>query len=170
LKKYEQIMAYFNSNPAPILNWEDEHFLLFKRTYNHFYRVRRNEEFQKRYFQLLFENDRDCQFGYLLEEIYKQTNRLEASFASKMMHTLNPEMPIWDAEVLKKVKVNAPKYWSSNRKSETILCYKHIQKWYNETLTSGEGKSMLAIFNSKCGAIKITDLKKIDFMLWQQDR
>lgn len=170
LKKYEQIIAYFNSNPAPSLNWEDERFLQFKRSYNHFYRVRRNEDFQKKYFQLMFENNRDCQFEYLLEEVYKQTNRLEASFTSKMLHTINPKMPIWDTEVLKKTKVIAPKYWSANRKETTVSCYKHIQNWYAETLISPEGKSMLAIFDLKCGFTDITDVKKIDFMLWQQNR
>lgn len=167
LRKYENIMAYFHSTPSPAFNWDDQSFLQFKTSYNGFYRVRRNLDFQKKYFQLMFHNARDSQFENILDEIYKQTNRLEASFSSKLLHTINPEMPIWDTEVLKKLDVKVPSYSATNRKAELIKCYKHIENWYKEKLTSSEGKLMMTLFDSKCGPTKITDLKKIDFMLWQ---
>lgn len=170
LLKYNFIMKYFHSNSTATMDWTNDDFINFKRHYNGFYRVRRNENFQKEYFQLMFEKDRSRQFQQVLESIKEKTNRIEASFASKLLHTINAEMPIWDSIILGQIKVKPPYYSASNRLQAAIDCYKRIEDWYSSKLPSDEGREMISLFDSKFPHNEISDVKKIDFMLWQINR
>ena len=65
--------------------------------YDGFYRVRRNEEWRKYYFKLMQEmRSKDVSFGDILTSINKETGRIEASFSSKLLATINPNYLIWD--------------------------------------------------------------------------
>ena len=39
----------------------------------------------------------------ILNEIYQKTGNIEGSFTSKLLATINPNLPIWDQYVLKNI-------------------------------------------------------------------
>ena len=79
----------------------------FQRTFNGFYRVRRNAEWRKTYYDL-FETvkDSDPSFKSIIKTMYDATGNIEASFSSKMLATINPDMPIWDRYVVQNLCLN----------------------------------------------------------------
>lgn len=170
LQKYVRIMTSFEAlNTGPL--WEDLNYRELRKRFNHFYRVRRGEEFQQEFYNFLLNNkDSDISFEYVFTAIKMKTKRIEASFSSKLLATINPHKPIWDTEVLKKLNMKAPYQADRNRESKIINCYLNIEEWYKNELHSPRGKEMIRIFDKKMGQFTITDTKKIDLMLWQKDR
>lgn len=82
---------------------------LFRRQFNHFYRVRRNKEWQDKFYELL-ENFKGTAVGFpdVFDALYRMTGRHEASFASKLLATLNPDMPVIDSIVLRNFNSGFP--------------------------------------------------------------
>jgi len=170
LQKYVRIMASFEELNSGTL-WENLKYTELRKRFNHFYRVRRGEEFQQEFYNLLLVNrDSDVSFEDVFTAIKMRTKRVEASFSSKLLATINPHKPIWDTEVLKKLNMKAPYQADRNRESKIINCYLTIEDWYTNELHSARGKEMIRTFDKKMGRYNITDTKKIDLMLWQKDR
>ena len=94
-------------------------------------------------------------------------NRLEASFSSKLVATVNPDLPVWDAEVLRNLQIKKPLSTDKNRLKKTIEIYDEIIVWYANYLKNEKGQIQLAEFNNKFPNSGISDLKKIDLILWQ---
>jgi hypothetical protein len=83
--------------------------LLFRRRFNHFYRVRRGLEWQDHFFDLLeSKKTKQTQFFEVLDALHKATNRYEASFASKLLATIDPSMPVIDSIVLRNLNLKLP--------------------------------------------------------------
>ena len=81
----------------------------FQRKFNGFYRVRRNTEWQNAFYDIMERGKKeDWTFESVLRELYDKTGRVEASFASKLIHTLNKDMPIWDQFVLQNLNFKMP--------------------------------------------------------------
>lgn len=68
----------------------------YQRFYNRFYRVRRNAEWQSRYYAIMEREKANpsTAFGDVLREIHELTGNVEASFTSKIIATLHPDRPI----------------------------------------------------------------------------
>ena len=79
----------------------------FQRKYDAFYRVRRNTAWRAEYFRIMadYQVRHIPSFGEILLRLQQSTGQIEASFASKMLATLDAEMPIWDSNVLKVLKL-----------------------------------------------------------------
>jgi len=170
LNKYTTIMCLFEN--AEIKDWTDPGYRDFRRRYNHFYRMRRNEAFQQPYYNLLLSNkhNKALSFEECYTALFQLTGRYEASFASKLLATVRPDMPVWDSEVLKKLGKKEPASYDSDRLAKSIDCYAEIQDWYQNTITSALGAEMINAFDAIVGPSSITEAKKIDLMLWQKDR
>ncbi len=78
-------------------------------------------------------------------------------------------MPIWDSEVLKRLKIKTPAYTLSptERFEQTVEKYNQIILWYEDFMNSAEVKNMIEDFDKQIGITNITSTKKIDFILWQ---
>lgn len=143
----------------------------FQRTFNGFYRVRRRkpEFYQALYNFLESHKNRTVNFREILSYFYERFGKIEASFSSKILATLNPDMPIWDSEVLKRLHLKPARYSLSpqERLEATCKIYKTIQDWYTTYLTTPEAHKMIAQFDEHVGNTIITPTKKIDFILWQ---
>ena len=163
IQKYLEIQALVrNTNVS-----SDE---TFQRKFCGFYRVRRNKEWKKSYFDL-FEQAKtmkELSFSYILNELYKRTGRIEASFASKMLATLNTDMPVWDRFVLKNLNtledldIKLPTKSGEEKINKVIDLYEKIVKWYQ----SDKAKSYLFQVNETFSEFDLSDIKKIDFHLW----
>jgi len=73
--------------------------LEYQRVYKSFYVVRqRSQQWYSDYFNLLEreKSNRDIVLAAVLRDIFSLTQRVEASFLSKLVHTIRPELPVYD--------------------------------------------------------------------------
>jgi hypothetical protein len=65
------------------------------------------------------------------------------------------------------LNLRKPQQYSKNKVAETAILYHEIVKWFGAFTISDEGKQIINLFNQKYPEAKISDTKKIDFVLWQ---
>ncbi|WP_326512180.1 hypothetical protein [Clostridium intestinale] len=162
LEKYLNIMNIVNEVDVS----KDENF---QKAFNGFYRIRqRSSIFYEKYYSFMESyKSRDISFDKTLLYFYSELGRVEASFSSKLVATINPNLPIWDSVVLKNLNLSQPHYYSKNRIQEIINLYDKINQWYQKFILTDEGKEIISIFDKNYPDTPITEVKKIDFVLWQ---
>lgn len=140
----------------------------FQRTFNAFYRVRRNAEWRKAYYNL-FEKAKGSSrsFESIIRTMYEATGNIEASFSSKMLATINPDMPIWDRYVIQNLCLNMKGRTKEDQLKCAIGLYDQMVSWYDGFLQTENGRECIAEFNQTLpGYVWMSDVKKIDFYLW----
>ncbi len=160
LDTYEQIMRSVNAIDVST-------DVAFQRLFNGFYLVRRNGTWRKEYYDL-FESKKDLHpsFEEIITVLHAKTGKIEASFSSKMIATLNPEMPIWDQFVLKNLGLELTGT-EEERLHHAIALYKEIQSWYADYLGTDDARECLAEFDRILPKYSwLSDVKKIDCFLW----
>jgi len=142
----------------------------YQRFFNAFYVVRRDHKWRKIYYDY-FEsqkNNKNLSFEMVIRYLYEKTGQVEASFSSKLLSTANPNMPIWDAYVLKNLGLKMKMGKPQDRIEQAIRLYREIHKTYMRLVKSQWGKSTIAKFNELLpDALWISDTKKVDFFIWQ---
>jgi hypothetical protein len=140
----------------------------FQTRFNGFYRVRRGLSWRNEYFALL-ESAKvtGIEFSKALTEINRRTGRIEASFASKLVATLNPLTPVIDKFVLENFELRLPRWGLPDRESKTINLYRTFCDAYERLLSSTTGALIRELFDRYFPCSGITELKKIDLVLWQ---
>lgn len=158
LSKYNNIMELFNSTNVS----KDKDF---QKKFNYFYKIaRRPAEFYKAYYTLLEKSkNTPLSFEWILMFFYWKFWKCEKSFASKLLHTINPEMPIRDKFILKNLGLKDS--WSDIEKS--IKLYEQIKITMEKKISSEEWRMIIQIFDKIYPDTNITDMKKYDFYLWQ---
>ena len=142
--------------------------LEFQRNFNGFYRIRRNSEWRKHYFDLLEKaKESEITFEKVLEKIYADTGRLEASFASKLVATINPDLPVIDRFVLNNTGLKLPYYSSLERKRKIIRVYDDLIANFVDFLESSTGDFLIKRFKEMYPLHNITSTKIVDLVLWQ---
>ena len=142
----------------------------FQKLFNSFYVVRRNSEWRKQYyniFESLKTQHEPVSFEMILSKLLF-SGRIEASYSSKMLATLNPDMPIWDQYVLKNAGI-APPSEGAGKFDSTVDVYTQLCKWYESYLKTDNAKACITHFNNTFPEYQsISDIKKIDFYLWMK--
>ena len=163
IEKYLEIMMLFPKvNVATDLN--------FQRKYNAFYRVRQRNHYwyQTYYTYMEDQKGREVKFPIVLRYFKENLERYEPSFSSKFVATHNPNMPIWDSRVLSAIGIKPPYYSSPTKYNKAEAIYSNIENWYVGFLASQKGINIVRKFNELIsGSNLITDIKKIDFVLWK---
>ena len=73
--------------------------------------------------------------------------------------------------MLQNTDLKAPVYSDRNRVQKAKLVYRNLEKWYEKYLSSVEGQRVVALFDREIDEHqRLTDLKKVDFVLWQTGR
>jgi len=140
----------------------------FKRQFNHFYRVRRGVEWQSHFFPLLeSKKSRQTQFSEVFDALHKATNRYEASFASKLLATINPSMPIIDSIVLRNLNLKLPAWNTKNRLARICELHSTLVVYFNEFLSTEKGKYLVQQFHAMYPDADVTGIKILDLVLWQ---
>ena len=137
----------------------------FQRAFNGFYRMRqRPASYYASYYTYLEKNknNQDLSFEDVTTYLYQETGSIHAPFSSKLLATVNPDMPIWDKFVLQNLGLRTPYSYEKDRLQKTIQLYQKICDWYQ----TDEAIKKLAVFNQQFPGTNITDVKKIDFILW----
>ena len=159
--KYKQIMERVRN--TDVSSDKD-----FQRTFNSYYRIRRNEEWQAIYYDL-FEAIKDSQpsFEQIIRTLYKNSGNIEASFSSKMLATINSDMPIWDRYVVQNLCLNVKGKTKEEQLSCTVDLYDQMVWWYRTFLDTPNGKECIEEFDRILPEYKwMNSVKKIDFFLW----
>ena len=142
----------------------------YQRFFNAFYVVRRDHKWRKIYYEY-FESqkhNKNLTFEMVIRYLYEKTGQVEASFSSKLLSTVNPNMPIWDAFVLKNLGIKMKTGKPLNRMDQAIKRYRDIHETYIRLVKSEWGKSTIAKFNEVLPDARwISDTKKVDFFIWQ---
>jgi NTP pyrophosphatase (non-canonical NTP hydrolase) len=162
LEKYNYIMD--NLRKTNVLSDVD-----FRKKYNGFYRMRqRKAQFYQLYYGYMEENkNTEVSFEKTLKYFDEKMSRIEASFSSKLVATIDPSKPVWDEFVLKNLGLSKPKNYSKNRIEKTIELYDKIEQTYKEFLLTDKGKDWLMEFDRLFPGTDLTDTKKLDLLLWQ---
>ena len=162
LEKYQWLQQQFLAN----VNSHGD--AVFQRRFNQFYRVRRSAAWQSSYFALMGRARREAlEFNVVLDALQLAINRLEASFVSKLIATINPELPVIDKFVLQNVGLALPAQNATNRAAAIVQIHFTLQASFNTYLQSPDGQYLVSKFNQQYPNSGITDVKKLDLVLWQ---
>lgn len=103
-----------------------------------------------------------------MRRIFNLTGRIEASFSSKMLATLNPQMPIWDSIVISKLGIKTVAYSDKEKRlKEAVHIYHQIDYWYQGFLQSNGSQAFIEAFDKEFPKYKnFSDVKKVDFLIW----
>lgn len=170
LKEYMAIIEYvqqdsFEATPS------------FRKTYNGFYRVRqKSSDWYKKYYELMEKQREDKKsFEEILRALYAVGGCLDVSFASKLMATVDPKLPIWDQYVIQNLGLKSQ--WEKMRSADfesriqvAVCIYQNLQEWYINFTNSREGKACIEEFDKALPKYKelLTDVKKVDYLLWSK--
>ena len=142
----------------------------FQTRFNAFYRVRRDDKWRKIFYNYFEEikNNKNITFDEILDYMYKKTGSIEASFCSKMLSTINPNMPIWDQFVLNYYNIEVEGNNPKDRIKDIIKKYYEIVKKEKEELQKEEIKEAIKQFKEDFKEYNISDIKILDFMIWSR--
>lgn len=141
----------------------------FQKTYENFYTLGRySKEFRRDYFAYM---ERCKETVPSFEEAlsyFLKYGTLEVSFSSKLVHTLDPEQPIWDKNVTDRhFGYKIPAYGTKDREKKILNRYKRYKRDFLNYVASDDGKAVIRAFDEAFPKTGFTDLKKVDFVLWQ---
>jgi hypothetical protein len=97
-----------------------------------------------------------------LDHLWSALDRCETSFATKLVARTD-----WDSIVLGKIVMARPRFGRKDRLGYTKAVYHSLGRWYAKYLGSDTGKLIISLFNQTVKEhARITDVKKVDFVLW----
>ena len=143
----------------------------FQRIFNGFYKVRRNEVWRKKFYDL-FEKVRNSNplpsFDEVVTSLYEATGNVETSFASKLLASVNKDMPIWDRRVGRSLNLMVKGASREERLAAAKRVYQEVRDTYDSFLDSEEGRAFIAEFDRLVPEQYrgISAVKKLDFYLW----
>ncbi len=149
----------------------------FRKTFNGFYRVRQKSvAWYDAYYKLMEEQKTaNRSFKNLLVCLEPIGGTIDVSFVSKMMAAVNPDLPIWDKYVLR--RLGFLKQWEKMdgkdkalRINEADRIYQEMKNWYETFISNKDGKECVAVFDTALPNYKdkLTAVKKIDYLIWSK--
>jgi hypothetical protein len=144
---------------------------VFQKKYTYFYILRyMKPEVKSLYFEILERESQKNAFEIraILKELFDAGERLEFSFVTKMYHTIDNKMPIYDNNVAKLFGFSVHLDAGYSTKVERYLdFYEELKTTYKLILEKNLLQRSLIAFDEKFKNPLITQEKKIDFILWK---
>jgi hypothetical protein len=138
----------------------------FRRRYNHFYRVRRGSAWQEVFYALMARAKKEkLPFHMVLDLLYQETDRYEASFASKLAATIDASQPVIDSIVLDHLGLRLPYATASDRMARICAIQQNLVEQFAEYLGTDSGKYLIAKFKQMYPTANITEVKMLDLVL-----
>lgn len=143
----------------------------FQKTYENFYTLGRYpKEFRRDYFAYMERYKATKPSFEQTLSYFLKYGTLEVSFSSKLVHTLDPEQPIWDRNVTDQhFGYKIPAYGTKDREKKILDRYMRYKRDFFKYVASDDGKAVIRAFDEAFPKTGFTDLKKVDFVLWQDD-
>ena len=167
LKKYDYIMKHYQAPNAE-----------FEQVYRNFY-LKSWWKTRKKQGAGYFKTLREYKGEGLLTVIKKLQREMDSkkydfSVATKLMHTFNPNLPIYDSIVCKYLEKQGLRFLFHRHYIKRMNCeekieqdWKLLQDWYKNFLPTEEAKSWIRWFDENFPDYKwLTDLKKVDFIIF----
>lgn len=141
----------------------------FQMRFNGFYRVRRDSAWQSAFFSLLKQNKSKRQsFADVLRALHAATGRVEASFASKLVASIDPDMPVIDKFVLENLGLRLPPTGPIEiRLGRIVELHHRIRGIYSDYLDSDMGQHLVDRFKESYPGRHVSRVKMLDLILWQ---
>jgi len=83
-----------------------------------------------------------------------------------MLATIIANVLVWDSHVLSQLFIKPPKYSHKNRLQATIDTYTILEKWYTDYLQTQNAIEIISHFDTLIQNNNLTNVKKIDLVLW----
>lgn len=143
----------------------------FQKTYENFYTLGRYpKEFRLDYFAYMERGKKEKPSFEEALSYFLKYGTLEVSFSSKLVHTLDPEQPIWDQNVTDKhFGYKIPACRTKDREKKVLDRYMRYKNDFLTYVASDDGKLIIRAFDEAFPKTGFTDLKKVDFVLWQDN-
>lgn len=130
--------------------------------------MRRSAAWQQPYYALLEKSKTTgIAFEDALSQLFTVSGTLEASFASKLVATADPTLPVIDKFVLANVGLRLPQYSEGNRLQKIVEVYRQLISAFDQFARSEPGRALEAQFQALYPGAAITTTKMIDLVLWQ---
>ncbi len=143
----------------------------FQRDFRRFYRLRFPEGAHYQQFFDYFEETRanERTFEQILDDLQNITGRVEASFASKLLHTIDTLQPIIDSRVLAFIGFSRPQNRDINRRIQRAIClHQLLSDIYAISLADERWAQISEQFDEVLHLdIEISEQKKLDTLIWQ---
>jgi len=140
----------------------------FQRRFAGFYRVRRNATWRRAFFDLLEDVKRSRPaFGDVLHHLQETTGRVEASFASKLVATVDPDQPVIDSVVLRNLGLRLPYHSSAERITGVLRIHAELSARFARLLGTADGRALVQAFQSAYPDTNLSETKMLDLVLWQ---
>lgn len=134
-----------------------------------------SDEMKKRFFELLSEKQLDLKT--ILSELYeiptlRGANTIQFAFATKLLHTIDNDNPIFDKMVGKIIGMEVMKAGKGDENERINSCIEiqnYLKELYNRLKTDEKIKQVILKFRLKFKKVhseKITDIKILDFIIW----
>jgi hypothetical protein len=145
------------------------HDQAFQTLFNGFYRVRRNAAWRSAFYALLQrEKSERRPFPDVLRILHETTGRVEASFASKLAASIDPDRPVIDSIVLKHLGLCLPYYGATDaRLVQIVEVHVRIGQEFSAYLGTDMGKYLVTRFEECYPNRQLTQVKMLDLTLWQ---
>lgn len=149
---------------------------IFQFVFRSFYRLDNaglSNELKNHYFKLL--SDKNVDLEEILKELYnieilrggKIYNTVQFSFATKLLHTIDNHLPIFDAEVSRVLKIGTSGVGKEKIKS-CLETYKKLNKLYGILVEDKKILMLIQKFKNKFNLKDkdMTNEKILDFIVW----
>lgn len=151
---------------------------LFQFVYRSYYRLDNaglSSEFKAEYFNIMEENRNleHIDIEDIVKRLYeikrlKGDNSVQFSFATKLIHTIDVNYPIYDSEVARVFGFPTSYYIKDkDRKLERFIkWHNYIKKTYHEIISDHLLEKTMQLFDTKYLKNDLSNVMKIDFIFW----
>ena len=180
LKKGEANLNKYHYLQASLLICDVEKDLNFQTVFRDFYKMnlaRKSQEWYKMFFSTLQleKHNSAISFCSVLEKVFEwakkfeKTIRVESSFCSKLVATINPNLPVWDQKVLANLDLTSPSDQDSEKRlRHCIKVYSCLKTWSEKAIQEDCFEEWKKRFDGSFPQFQcFTDMKKLDLFLWQ---
>lgn len=112
-------------------------------------------------------------FSLIVSRLHKMTRKVEPSFTSKMLATIDDAAPVWDRRVISALKHYDPKLpvvpteFAGGQIERGIAGYQALQEACRDLLAEPIGKRCIEQFDCYLSDYSaISNMKKLDVVLW----
>ena len=154
---------------AALATTDVAHDRAFQTRFNGFYRVRRSVEWQSAFYTLLQKGKWKPQsFAGVLCALHAATGRVEASFASKLAASVDPEKPVIDSFVVKNLGLRLSRAGGVEvRLARIVELHDRIGQIFSDYLDTDIGRHLIVRFEESYPDRHLTRVKMLDLILWQ---
>jgi hypothetical protein len=137
--------------------------------------ARLSGEIKSRFFELLAQKQTNLEL--ILSKLYeiptlKGENTIQFSFATKLLHTIDNDKPIFDSNVEKSTNIKLRGSDKDTKIRSRIEAYDSLEKLYAKLKEDDKTKRLISNFRLKfkVNDEKISDTKVLDFIMWSLGR